>query len=1134
MHNIPDFLKISSEMQEHFAKGGMIKRADGSYSRRGLWDNIRANKGSGRKPTKEMLEQEAKIRAQEQYGGVVDEYGNGGYTVKRSSARKGKTHVVIGPDGTKKYFGDSKLGQHPKDPARKKAFYARHKHNLDNNPYFRAFARATWKDGGEIPMYASGTASVDPSQLNQDQLTNWNRFQYYASKNANITDPAYNTNRQMGYDLLNQYNQANPNNQVPVDTIPTYQAYFQKLQAGQTNVGQAGQEYVQKNFTQGVSPTDAFIGTQTLGSRVPMRGKKTVTNANTGQVVYNSGARPSTALPTPTPSQPVAQTNVPVPGMQTATLAYGGYYKDGGTYGPFYNRRDAAKMQRWRNPMASSMTPSFFAMGGLNQYQDGDTVIIDPYRTPTRTFTPPASNYPMYEMDMRGTENRWADRQPLEGMQTPPVIPANPTAPVVAVAPKQVETPTQPTTVAEDKSNLSQEIKQNAAEFKKPELSKKERKQQELEERIKNRASVEKMEEVPMSIRNSELTLNNQIPTSLIKAAPVTKSYLENTYESTEGIPKTVLQFFDTKGFNPANKEDSEKVRGKVIFDQTTNKAYTREYNPETGKFKIISAPIANDDYTKNALLRDVGAYSDDYTHSFAAYAAEKGQDNSMCAHGECMPDDSGEIHFYNERHPEGNNNFMFANVDEIPTSMGKSSTSGAEINDFITVNSGKSFDENIELMKQTNRDVYDYQKVKSRVNSEDFENATEKLQSQLKRSLTEEEKSQLKASMLQRQQNVPYNENVVRIPSHEEIQYYLPEFQDEYDPRYEERKRNEYRKYYTPSQPSNQETGEEQRKFGGRIYKRGGSIRRFDVGGDNPFENQMSSQNEFESTYNPYSVNPWATGQPQQSVAGNPFQNQLNTQNQAAVTGSPYNTTVPQTANNGQGINNPLSINNQNQVNTVGSPYATKLPAAEPMQTYPVGQNVLANATTNASQALIDRKNSIKDGLKQGYNKFKNPTANTPATATADNTDNTKTANTPGSKEQPSLSQSIAQMNHGLNGTAVTSGDTAVVDQGLQDYFNSKDHKFLQGIDQVQTGIGNLAKTISSINPNSQNAAVLGFDRQMNNTLTNRMTIAAPRKGIEYAKYGGKTSLKEGEELDLTTEQIHQLEKLGYKFQIL
>lgn len=46
------------------AKGGkMIKRADGSYSQRGLWDNIRANKGSGKKPTKQMLQQEKKIKA---------------------------------------------------------------------------------------------------------------------------------------------------------------------------------------------------------------------------------------------------------------------------------------------------------------------------------------------------------------------------------------------------------------------------------------------------------------------------------------------------------------------------------------------------------------------------------------------------------------------------------------------------------------------------------------------------------------------------------------------------------------------------------------------------------------------------------------------------------------------------------------------------------------------------------------------------------------------------------------------------------------------------------------------------------------------------------------------------------------
>jgi hypothetical protein len=41
----------------------MIKRADGSTSQRGLWDNIRANKGSGKKPTADMLKQEKKIKS---------------------------------------------------------------------------------------------------------------------------------------------------------------------------------------------------------------------------------------------------------------------------------------------------------------------------------------------------------------------------------------------------------------------------------------------------------------------------------------------------------------------------------------------------------------------------------------------------------------------------------------------------------------------------------------------------------------------------------------------------------------------------------------------------------------------------------------------------------------------------------------------------------------------------------------------------------------------------------------------------------------------------------------------------------------------------------------------------------------
>ncbi len=41
----------------------MIKRKDGSTSQHGLWDSLRENKGSGKKPTKAMLSQEKKIKA---------------------------------------------------------------------------------------------------------------------------------------------------------------------------------------------------------------------------------------------------------------------------------------------------------------------------------------------------------------------------------------------------------------------------------------------------------------------------------------------------------------------------------------------------------------------------------------------------------------------------------------------------------------------------------------------------------------------------------------------------------------------------------------------------------------------------------------------------------------------------------------------------------------------------------------------------------------------------------------------------------------------------------------------------------------------------------------------------------------
>ena len=68
----------------------LIKRADGSKSPRGLWDNIRANKGSGKKPTKEMLKQEAKIKKEEN----MKEYKNGGKAKVMKEAKREKESFI--------------------------------------------------------------------------------------------------------------------------------------------------------------------------------------------------------------------------------------------------------------------------------------------------------------------------------------------------------------------------------------------------------------------------------------------------------------------------------------------------------------------------------------------------------------------------------------------------------------------------------------------------------------------------------------------------------------------------------------------------------------------------------------------------------------------------------------------------------------------------------------------------------------------------------------------------------------------------------------------------------------------------------------------------------------------------------
>ena len=130
-----------------------------------------------------------------EYGGELPEAGSG-YKVVRSSERKGKTHKVTGPDGTVKFFGDSKLGQHPKDPERKKAFYARHKKNLAGNPYFRAFARKTWEEGGELNDWEIlDTAQDGTTILSYLNPKNWGVADY---TNTGNFDSAYSAARKAG------------------------------------------------------------------------------------------------------------------------------------------------------------------------------------------------------------------------------------------------------------------------------------------------------------------------------------------------------------------------------------------------------------------------------------------------------------------------------------------------------------------------------------------------------------------------------------------------------------------------------------------------------------------------------------------------------------------------------------------------------------------------------------------------------------------------------------------------------------------------------------------------------------------------------------------------------------------------
>jgi hypothetical protein len=122
-----------------YKKGGLIKRADGSYSRRGLWDNIRANKGSGRKPTAEMLRQERKIKKHED-GGWIDMYADGDVVTNNNGGGGG-----VGGGGkspSKKYWTEKDV-----DAKYWKTFKEKYPYAIGVDPYH------VDKDNNHLPVF---------------------------------------------------------------------------------------------------------------------------------------------------------------------------------------------------------------------------------------------------------------------------------------------------------------------------------------------------------------------------------------------------------------------------------------------------------------------------------------------------------------------------------------------------------------------------------------------------------------------------------------------------------------------------------------------------------------------------------------------------------------------------------------------------------------------------------------------------------------------------------------------------------------------------------------------------------------------------------------------------------------------
>lgn len=200
--------KKTGGLMFHLKKGGMIKRADGSYSQRGLWDNIRANKGSGKKPTPQMLAQEKKIK---------------GY------ARAG----VIEP-------------------------------TTESSP----LDLSTPKLQTPKQLYSSTTATQPafaPFEATQQDRTTWNDYQDYAKKQPDYGQPIWDTDVTHGQKSLDAYNLNHPESSIrtPADVA--------RIQTSLTSLNQNPQQFSGNSriFPAQSLNVDSVIGTRTSAARFP-------------------------------------------------------------------------------------------------------------------------------------------------------------------------------------------------------------------------------------------------------------------------------------------------------------------------------------------------------------------------------------------------------------------------------------------------------------------------------------------------------------------------------------------------------------------------------------------------------------------------------------------------------------------------------------------------------------------------------------------------------------------------------------------------------------------------------------------------------------------------------------------------